>query len=102
MSTMSMPGFTAENSLYRTEGHFHTSVRGTSRVSDAEVTPQLICVLHGDNITCGGGEGGFGGGGGVAGGPAGPLPGPEGRDAVCRARCMRKRGAARSRCLAEC
>lgn len=100
---MNLPGFTAEHSLHRTEEHFHTGVSDTSRALNAEVIPQLMCLLHGSSLTCMEGDGEFGWGGG-AGGGAGPInPGHEGESyEACRARCLRKSGAAQRICLADC
>lgn len=90
---MNMPGFTAEHSLYRTEGHFHTGVSDTSRVFSDEVRPQLICQWRGGDLICG--EQPFGGSGSLGG---------DKTEAQCRAGCYRtkKRGAALRACLADC
>jgi hypothetical protein len=104
MSTLSMPGFTAEHSLYRTEGHFHTGVSDTFRVFDAEVIAQMVCADVGGGFVCGGDEPG----GGDSEGP--DLGGPDRdsredrrRSAQCRARCLvTKRGAAQEACLDHC
>jgi hypothetical protein len=97
MSKMSMPGFTAEHSLYRSDRQFYTSTTDTFGLSDVEVRPQLVChVVAGGNLICGdppfGGSGSFGGDKSV----------PQ-----CRAACLRRfRGAAKltalRACLAEC
>jgi hypothetical protein len=92
MSTMKMPGFTAEHSLYRTDAHFYTGVPDTSGVLNAEVVPQLICHWNGGDLICG--DEPFGGSGSFGGDHSYPQ---------CRARCYHtKRGAALRECLADC
>lgn len=89
---MNMPGFTAEHSLYRTDGHFHSGLPNTFRVLDAEVRPQLICHFDGGDLICG--DEPFGGTPGLGG---------DHSYAQCRARCYRtQRGAALRECLADC
>ena len=96
MSTMYIPGFTAEHSLYRTDSHFHTGVSDNFRVLNTDVGPQMKCIWDGSDIRCGGIPiGGDGGGGGVT-----PLE--KIFEAQCRARCLKKPGAAREKCLANC
>lgn len=92
MSTINMPGFTADHSLHRTEGYFHTGVSDTFRVSNAEVRPQSICHWDGVDVICY--DEPFGGGPNFGGDKSFPK---------CRAGCYRtKRGAALRECLAEC
>jgi len=92
MNMMNMPGFTAEHSLRRSGEHFHTGVSDTLRVFNAEVRPQLMCQLHGNNLICG--DEPFGGG---------PNLGGDHTTAQCRSRCyLTKRGAALKACVAEC
>jgi hypothetical protein len=88
---MNMPGFTAEHSLYRTDGHFHTDLP-VFRVFDAEVRPQLMCQWHGGDLICG--DEPFGGT---------PNVGGDHSYAQCRARCYRtQHGAALIACLVNC
>jgi len=99
---MNMPGFTAEHSLYRTNGQFSTVASDTSHVFDAEIRPQLYCVEQDGHVICVDG-GGFGLG--YTDVPSGGLPGfPFDHSfAQCRARCyLTKKGAALRECLAEC
>lgn len=95
---VNMPGFTAEDSLHRTDARYRTDARfltGVSdifRVFDAGVTPQLICHFDGGNLICG--DEPFGGT---------PNFGGDHSYAQCRARCyLTKRGAALRECLRDC
>ena len=96
MSKMSMPGFTAEHSLYRSDRQFHTRAADTFGLSNVEVRPQLVChVVAGGDLVCGDSPFGESGAGGDKIFPQ------------CRAACLRRfRGAknlaALRACLAEC
>lgn len=108
MTTMNMPGFTAEHSLYRTEGHFHTGVSDTFSVFTAEIRPQLWCVQQGGGFICGTGDGDGGGGFGLGEGGPGSIPGPGPEppfEAQCRSRChirFRLTPARLEQCLGNC
>ena len=92
MDATNLPGFTAEHSLRRSGEHFHTGVSDSLRVFNAEVRPQLMCQLHGNDLICG--DEPFGGGPNLGGDHSLPR---------CRAGCYRtKHGAALKECLADC
>jgi hypothetical protein len=94
---MSMPGFSAEQSLYRSDRQFQTSAAHSFGLSNVEVRPQLVChVVAGGDLVCG--DPPFGGSGSFGGDKSFPQ---------CRAACLRRfRGAANlaalRACLAEC
>ncbi len=78
MNTVNTPGFTAERSIYSTNGQFQT-VAFDAYVSDAEVRLQKFICHHdgGGNIIC--------------------------TDTACRVRCLHtKKGAALQACLDDC
>jgi hypothetical protein len=94
---MTIPRFTAENSLYQSSSSNYR-MRSTGMVNiHTIVTPQLrnlYCNLNGDGFTCYE-SGGF---------YDGPSDGPE-RDLVaiaCRRRCQRLTGSKRAECLSDC
>ena len=83
MSTIHMPGFTAESSLCGTDGRFHLGVSTSRALNAADVLPQGFFVD-------------------VPPLPRFPVdPRPMAR---CRSACLRSglRGADLRRCLAEC
>ena len=94
---MSMPGFSAEHSLYRSDRQFQTGRADIFGVCNVAVRPQLVChVVAGGNLVCG--DPPFGGSGSLGGDKSFPQ---------CRAACLRRfRGAANlaalRACLAEC
>jgi hypothetical protein len=92
---MSIPGFTADHAFYRTDRQFSGVTSRTSYSSQAEVLPQF-CVPWGNGVYC-------------TPEPTTMLPGTfpslpfDHTMAQCRAGCYRAyRGAALTRCLAEC
>lgn len=78
MSTMNLPGFTAEYSMYSSPGRFQTVVSDTSYASSAEVRPQRVFCGRNKNgeIVC--------------------------PDPLCPFRCRFKKGAALLECLSNC
>jgi hypothetical protein len=88
---MKPPGFTAENSLTKSEQHYTgLTAHGAAM---ATVLPQLICYWDGGNLICG--EPPFGGGIGGGGGVSHVC-------VQCRAACFHKPVAQRAACLARC
>ena len=89
---MSIPGFTAEYSLYEANGASYAGEPKNSFVFRAEIRPQLVCWWNGPNLICG--EPPFGGGVNIGG---------DHSLAQCRSSCYHtKKGAALAQCLADC
>jgi hypothetical protein len=104
MSTINMPSFTAEASLYRNSGHYRMAGIPHDLAGNGGVIPQLpigFCMANCDhiqddflrsvcNLNCLDGGGGGGGGGGVGGqvcrpscSPCRAVPGEPGRWKTC-------------------
>ena len=96
MSTLHLPGFTAESSLYATDGRFHPGV-STSRALNADVLPQGLLSAGSDNPLSWGDF--F-----INVPPLPRFPFDPHPMARCRAACLHRglRGAALRACLAEC
>jgi hypothetical protein len=102
MDATNLPGFTAEHSLNRSKGQYHTVASDASYTFAAEIRPQLNCVEKGGQVVCPD-DGGFHVG--FTDVPSGGFPRFPIDHTVpqCRARCYRtRRGAALKACLAEC
>lgn len=104
MNTMNMPGFTAEDSLYKTNGRYQmaSSIHGIELNSNS-VHPSLAIYIDG-RFVCNGEvtANGFidcyplGGGGGGGGGR------PDLSCLQCKRSCLKKPPAQRAACRADC
>jgi hypothetical protein len=52
MSTMNMPGFTAESSICKTEKPYYTVKSRVAKSAEQKILPQLYCSIRADGSQC--------------------------------------------------
>ena len=95
MNAINMPGFTAENSLYRHNGQSYACAYDMPYTVDAKIIPQQCTVVEPFNlVVCN-----------LEPGSSGPKPGPDIIEKKCRLGCMRRfpfGGPGLNSCLENC